>query len=96
MALYHGTGGGFVNLGSGMGVRIRELVETLHSFLPFNYEFDASKPSGFPRRVMDISRARELIGYNPATSLIGGLKETWEWFVENQDEYLKKKNYFKE
>ncbi len=96
LALYHGTGGGFVNLGSGMGVRIRELVETLHSFLPFNYEFDASKPSGFPRRVMDISRARELIGYNPATSLIGGLKETWEWFVENQDEYLKKKNYFKE
>jgi GDP-L-fucose synthase len=96
LALYHGTGGGFVNLGSGTGVRIRELVETLHSFLPFNYEFDASKPSGFPRRVMDISRARELIGYNPATSLIDGLKETWEWFVENQDEYLKKKNYFKE
>ena len=96
LALYHGTGGGFVNLGSGTGVRIRELVETLHSFLPFNYEFDASKPSGFPRRVMDISRASELIGYNPATSLIDGLNETWEWFVENQDEYLKKKNYFKE
>jgi len=96
LALCHGTGGGFVNLGSGTGVSIRELVETLRSFLPFNYEFDASKPSGFPRRVMDISRARELIGYNPATSLIDGLKETWEWFVENQDEYLKKKNYFKE
>lgn len=96
LALYHGTGGGFVNLGSGTGVSIRELVETLHSFLPFNYEFDASKPSGFPRRVMDISRASELIGYNPATSLIDGLNETWEWFVENQDEYLKKKNYFKE
>ena len=75
---------------------IRELVETLHSFLRFNYEFDVSKPSGFPRRVMDISRARELIGYSPATSLLDGLKETWEWFVENQDEYLKKKNYFKE
>ncbi len=96
LALYHGTGSGFVNLGSGTGVSIRELVATLHSFLRFNYEFDVSKPSGFPRRVMDISRARELMGYSPATSLLDGLKETWEWFVENQDEYLKKKNYFKE
>lgn len=95
-ALYYGTNGGFVNLGSGTGVTIRELVETLHDFLGFNYELDASKPSGFPKRVMDISLAKELIHYNPTTSLLDGLKETWEWFIQNQDEYLKKKNYFKE
>ena len=29
-------------------------------------------------------------------SLLEGLKETWDWFVNNQDEYLQKKNYFKE
>jgi GDP-L-fucose synthase len=96
LALYHGTGGGFVNLGSGTGVTIRDLVETLHSFLEFNYEFDTTKPSGFHKRVMDISLARSLIEYNPATSLLDGLKETWEWFIDNQDEYLSKKNYFKE
>lgn len=96
LALYHGTKGGFVNLGSGTGVTIRELVETLHSFIDFNFEFDAGKPSGFPKRVMDITLARELIHYNPTTSLKDGLKETWEWFMQNQDEYLKKKNYFKE
>lgn len=96
LALYYGTQGGFVNLGSGTGVTIKELVETLHGFLGFNYELDASKPSGFPKRVMDISLARELIHYNPTTSLLDGLKETWEWFIQNQDEYLKKKNYFKE
>lgn len=95
-ALHYGTKGGFVNLGSGTGVTIKELVETLHSFLGFNYELDASKPSGFPKRVMDISLAKEMIHYNPTTSLLDGLKETWEWFVENQDEYLKKKNYFKD
>jgi GDP-L-fucose synthase len=95
LALYHGTKGGFVNLGSGAGVTIRELVETLHQFLDFNYEFDITKPSGFPKRVMDISLARELIHYNPTTSLLDGLKETWDWFLQNQDEYLKKKNYFK-
>ncbi len=96
LALYHGTQGGFVNLGSGKGVTIKELVETLHSFLDFNYHFDTSKPSGFPKRIMDISLARKLLNYNPATSLREGLEETWKWFIQNQNEYLKKKNYFRD
>ena len=95
-ALYYGTDGKFVNLGSGKGISIKELVETLRSFLNFNYEFDITKPSGFPKRVMDISLAKATINYNPTTSLYDGLKETWEWFVDNNDEYLKRKNYFKE
>ena len=95
-ALYYGTKSGFVNLGSGKGYSIKELVQTLNSFIDFNYKFDATKPSGFPRRVMDISLARKMIDYNPTTTLLDGLKETWNWFVNNQDEYLKKKNYFKE
>lgn len=96
LALHHGTRGGFVNLGSGVGYSIRDLVEALRSFLEFNYSFDVSKPSGFPRRIMNISRARELIDYNPTTSLEDGLKATWEWFVKHQDEHLRKKNYFLE
>ena len=96
LALYHGTGGRYVNLGSGVGYSIKELVETLHGFLPFNYEFDTTKPSGFPKRVMDISLARKMLGYDPTTSLLEGLKKTWEWYVENQDEYLEKKDYFRE
>lgn len=96
LALHHGTRGGFVNLGSGCGHTIRELVEALHQFLDFRSEFDVSKPAGFPKRVMDIALARELIDYNPTTSLLEGLKETWAWFVDHQDEYLQKKNYFAE
>jgi GDP-L-fucose synthase len=96
LALYHGTGGRYVNLGSGKGYSIKELVETLHSFIDFDYEFDVDKPSGFPKRVMDISLAREMIGYNPTTTLLEGLKETWEWYIKNHDEYLKKQDYFKE
>lgn len=95
-ALRYGTNGTFVNMGSGAGVSIRQLVETLKSFLDFNYVFDATKPSGYPKRVMDITRARETIHYNPSTTLVDGLKATWEWFVKNQDEFKKKKNYFKE
>jgi GDP-L-fucose synthase len=96
LALHHGTGGRYVNLGSGVGVSIKELVETLHSFLGFNYQFDASKHSGFPRRIMDVSLARDLIDYNPSTTLRDGLESTWKWFLENQDEFKYKKNYFSE
>lgn len=96
LALYHGTQGRYVNLGSGRGYSIRELVETLHRFIPFNYEFDTTKSSGFPRRVMDISLARDMLGYDPQTSLAEGLKRTWEWFVANREEYLDRKNYFAE
>jgi GDP-L-fucose synthase len=96
LALHYGTGARFVNLGSGKGYSVKELVETLHSFIDFNYKFDTSKSSGFPRRVMDISLARKLIHYNPTTSLRDGLKETWDWFIKNQDQYLKRLNYFKQ
>ena len=96
LAIYHGTKGRYVNLGSGIGYSIKQLVETLNSFLDFNYQFDAGKPSGFPKRVMDINLARELIGFDPQTSLRDGLQKTWSWYINNQGEYKKRKNYFKE
>jgi GDP-L-fucose synthase len=94
LALNYGTNSSFVNLGSGMSYTIKDLVETLHSFIDFKYKFDTTKPVGFPKRVMDISMAKELIRYNPTTSLKDGLEETWNWFIKNQDEYLKHQNYF--
>jgi GDP-L-fucose synthase len=94
-ALAYGTGGGFVNLGSGVPCSIRKLVETLKSFLDFDYRFDAAKPTGAPKRIMDISLARKMIHYDPATSLREGLMKTWEWFVQHPVEYKKKKNYFR-
>ena len=96
LALVHGTRGSFINLGSGVGCSIRELVETLNEIVPFNYEFDTTKSGGFPRRVMNIQRAREWVGYEPKTSLKQGLQETWNWFQQNKDEYLLRKNYFKD
>ena len=96
LALYHGTRGYYVNLGCGRGYSIKELVEALHSFIAFDYEFDVTKPTGFPKRVMDISLAREWLGYEPQISLVEGLKKTWEWYISHTDEYLNKQNYFRE
>ena len=95
LALYYGTEGKYINLGSGIGITIKNLLETMSKFIEFKYEFDTSKPSGFPRRIMDISLAKKKIMYNPNTSLYDGLKETWEWYLVNKNEYKNKKNYFR-
>lgn len=94
LALLHGTGDGFVNLGSGNPCTVKQLVETLSSLLGFDYVFDASRPAGAKKRVMDISLAGKLIGYNPSTPLKEGLKKTWDWFLAHPDEYRQKMNYF--
>jgi GDP-L-fucose synthase len=93
-ALIHGTRGSFINLGSGVGYSIKELVETLNQVVPFSYEFDTTKSGGFPKRVMNIERARDWVDFDPKTSLLEGLQETWDWFQGHQTEYLLRKNYF--
>lgn len=94
--LYYGTGNeDFLNLGSGKGVSIRKLVQTLNQVIDFNYKFDNTKNSGFPKRIMDISKAKKIIKYNPKTDLHTGLKKTWEWFIKNNKEFQKRHNYFK-
>ncbi len=94
-AMYYGTNSSYVNLGSGKGYSIKELVSTLNEFIDFNYEFDTSKSSGFPRRIMNIDLAKKNIKYNPSTSLRDGLEITWKWFKSNAEEYKNKQNYFK-
>lgn len=86
----------YLNLGSGVGITINVLIKTLQRLKYFNTFFDMSKPNGFPKRVMDILLARKLISYDPLTPLYEGLKETWEWFLMNREEYTKRKNYFNE
>ncbi len=94
--LFHGTGKhNFINLGSGKGIKIRTLVETLSKVVKFNYIFDKNKSSGFPKRVMNINVAKKIIKYKPNTTLLTGLTKTWEWFSENKIEFKKRHNYFK-
>jgi GDP-L-fucose synthase len=92
--IIYGTGNyDFLNLGSGKGYTIKKLVETISEFINFNYKFDKTKNSGFPKRVMDIKNSKEIINYKPSTTLLNGLKKTWEWYQKNSSEYKKRKNY---
>ncbi len=95
LACLRGTGGKPVNLGCGYGITIRQLVETLQQVVPFEAFFDTSKPAGFPMRVMDGSKAKRVIGFEPEVSLFEGLKGTWEWYLAHADEHEKKVNFFR-
>lgn len=85
---------GYVNLASGKGVTIRELIQTLQKIIDFKVEWDLTKPTGFHRRVMSIEKASKTFGYRPKVSLEDGLRTTWEWFADNRESYLNRKNYF--
>ena len=96
LTLINGTGNQeFLNLGSGKGYTIKQLVENLSKVQKFNYEFDTTKNSGFPRRIMNIDNAKKIIGYNPKVDLEEGLKRTWNWYINNKNENDLRHNYFK-
>jgi GDP-L-fucose synthase len=93
--MFNGTGKfDFLNLGSGKEYSIKDLLKTLSSFIKFEYKFDNTKDVGFTKRVMSIKNAKKVIGYKPKTSLLAGLKKTWEWFLKNKDQNSMRHNYF--
>ena len=68
-----------INIGTGEDVTIRELAETVARILGFKGRlvFDASKPDGAPRKLMDVSRLHQL-GWRHTTSLERGIRLTWQ------------------
>ncbi|CAK2026196.1 GDP-L-fucose synthase [Vibrio crassostreae] len=77
-----------INVGTGLDCTIRELVETVSRVVGFEgeIEFDSNKPDGTPRKLMDVSRLKDL-GWEAKTSLEDGLTMTYQWFLDNQGSY---------
>jgi GDP-L-fucose synthase len=73
-----------VNIGCGEDVTIRELAETVCDVLGFDgtLEFDAGKPDGTPRKLLDISKIKSL-GWSPRIPLREGIADAYRWFREN-------------
>lgn len=86
-----------INLGSGIGCSIKEVVEIIVNNLGTKPKviWDNSKPSGDKKRLMDISRARSL-GWKPEVSLKEGIKDVMNWYRRNKDMVKKRHNIFKE
>lgn len=96
LALEKGTGQP-LNLGSGIGVSIKEIVDVIISNMEDKPEviWDTSKPSGDKKRLMDISRA-ESIGFKPKISIEDGINGVMDWYRENKDIVNKRYNVFTE
>jgi len=79
-----------INVGTGIDCTIKELTETVASVVGYQGEihWDASKPDGAPRKLMDVSRL-ERLGWRAKISLKEGLTLTYAWFLDNQDSFRK-------
>jgi GDP-L-fucose synthase len=71
-----------INLGGGQEISIRDLVTKIAAACGFagRITWDATKPDGQPRRGLDISRARELLGWSPRQNFDAGLAATVDWW----------------
>ncbi len=88
-----------VNLGSGTGISIRQLAESVAKLAPngpVKIVWDKDKPKGDAKRLMDMKRAKNLLGFKPQYSLEQGIKETIEWYKNNKDDLRKRYNVFYE
>jgi len=73
-----------VNLGSGNEISIKDLATLIGEEVGYSGSivFDPSKPDGQPRRRLDVSKAKELFGFEAKTDFKEGLQKTIKWYNE--------------
>ena len=86
-----------INVGLGEDITIADLAHLVGRVTGYTgrLTFDASKPDGTPRKLLDSSRLKAL-GWQPSISLEDGIRSTYRWFLENVESasiYLHKSEY---
>ena len=76
-----GGGGEILNLGTGIGTSVNDIVRELRTLLDFKDEpiYEPPRAGEIQRITLDASRARSVLGWTPKTSFLEGLKRTVEW-----------------
>jgi GDP-L-fucose synthase len=76
-----------VNVGWGEDVSISELARLIANVVGYDGEvvYDRSKPDGTPRKLLDVSRLREM-GWTPRIRLEDGLRSTYEWYLRRRSQ----------
>ncbi|EPG4371616.1 GDP-L-fucose synthase [Klebsiella variicola] len=77
-----------INVGTGTDCSIKDLARIIADVIGYTglITFDSTKPDGTPRKLLDVSRLRNL-GWNHRIGLEEGLSLTYKWFVDNQDNF---------
>ncbi len=79
----------FLNVGTGRDMTILELAQSIARVVGWSgtFTFDTSKPDGTPRKVMDVTRLRDL-GWSASTDFETGLKQAYNWYNSNVAEQV--------
>jgi GDP-L-fucose synthase len=80
-----------INLGSGEGVTIKIIAETVANYFGKELVWDKDKPSGDPIRLFDMSRAKSY-GFEAKISIVEGVNNTIDWYINNKNIIKKKYN----
>ena len=74
-----------INIGTGKDISINDLAQVIMDVVGYRGDilFDASKPDGTPRKLLDVSKLTQL-GYTNQTSLKEGIKKTYQWYLGNE------------
>ncbi len=80
-------GDGHINVGTDLDLSIQELAEMVHGVVHLEAQlvFDATKPDGTPRKLLDVSRLHTL-GWRHHLGLQAGIEATYRWFVESRQQ----------
>jgi len=81
-----------VNLGAGREISMRDLAEMIGRATGYTGEivWDTSRPNGQPRRMLDVTRAKEWFGFEARTTLEDGIAKTIAWYEENRERIVKR------
>ncbi len=84
-ATEHYEGEEHLNVGVGHDISIRELAELIADIVGYDggFTYDTSMPDGTPRKLLDVTRLRQL-GWQPSISLRDGIRQTYDWYRERE------------
>lgn len=78
-----------LNLGCQQGYTIKELAEIIKQEVGWEgkFVFNTEKPDGAPKKILDVARMQQKLGWFPPTDLKDGIKKTVQWYRQHLDEY---------
>ena len=90
LTLKNYNGPGPINIGTGKEITMKDLAELVKSTVGYqgSIKWDTNMPNGQPRRCLDVSRAKNELGFEATTDFKVGLESTYKWFIKNYESIM--------
>ncbi len=74
-----------INMGTGIGHTIAELAQIIQRIMGYKgrIQYDTSKPDGATKKVMDVTKMKNRLGWMPKTDIETGIRKTYDWYLKN-------------